>query len=189
MQPRSRQVPPRFLSFSIMAVRSPSCPARTAATYPPGPEPMMITSNVSFALNAMNASLTGASRWLARHLLQRNADFVAFDLNVELLDFGDGVDRRDAACEAERPAVPGALNGAVVAIDVAFANRPAAMRADVIKREVFAVDVEQRYRAAPDFNYHALHRCEIGGLRHFDEFRHCASFQTVNLAAIVTFMS
>ena len=47
MQPRCRQVPPSRLSFSTMAVFSPSCPARIAATYPPGPEPMITTSKVS----------------------------------------------------------------------------------------------------------------------------------------------
>src|SRR5947207_11217043 len=40
-----RQVPPSSLSFSMIAVLSPSWPARMAATYPPGPEPMIATSN------------------------------------------------------------------------------------------------------------------------------------------------
>lgn len=50
---------------------------------------MIVTSNVSFALNWVNASLTSLSLQLALDLLQRNADLVAFDLNVELLDFSD----------------------------------------------------------------------------------------------------
>src|ERR1700737_775888 len=50
MQPIFRQVPPSSLSFSIIAVFNPSCPARIAATYPPGPEPMMTTSNFSMRL-------------------------------------------------------------------------------------------------------------------------------------------
>src|SRR5213594_4319967 len=47
MQPMLRQVPPRSLSFSIMAAFKPNCPARMAAMYPPGPEPMITTSNFS----------------------------------------------------------------------------------------------------------------------------------------------
>ena len=43
MQPQLRQMPPRCL-FSTIAVFSPSCDARIAVTYPPGPEPMMMTS-------------------------------------------------------------------------------------------------------------------------------------------------
>src|SRR5258708_2992631 len=50
MQPMLRQVPPRYLSFSTMAVFSPSCAARIAATYPPGPEPLLTTSNLSPAI-------------------------------------------------------------------------------------------------------------------------------------------
>src|SRR5438093_9293549 len=45
MQPRRRQVPPYRASFSITAVFKPSWPARIAATYPPGPVPMIATSN------------------------------------------------------------------------------------------------------------------------------------------------
>jgi len=37
MQPRSRQVPPSRVSFSMIAVLRPSCEQRTAATYPPLP--------------------------------------------------------------------------------------------------------------------------------------------------------
>src|SRR5262245_7972519 len=52
MQPTLRQVPPRasspfgFFQPSMQAVFSPSCAARTAAMYPPGPAPMTTTSNV-----------------------------------------------------------------------------------------------------------------------------------------------
>src|SRR2546423_13278820 len=47
MQPMFRQVPPSSLSFSTSAVLRPSWAARIAATYPPGPEPMMMRSNLS----------------------------------------------------------------------------------------------------------------------------------------------
>ena len=43
MHPQLRQTPPR-LSFSMMAVFSPSCEARIAVTYPPGPLPIMTIS-------------------------------------------------------------------------------------------------------------------------------------------------
>src|SRR6476646_2296458 len=44
MQPTCRQVPPRNGSFSTTTVFSPSSPARIAATYPPGPLPIIATS-------------------------------------------------------------------------------------------------------------------------------------------------
>src|SRR5271157_3439961 len=47
MQPTFRQVPPRVGRFSISATLSPSCAARNAHTYPPGPAPMTATSYVS----------------------------------------------------------------------------------------------------------------------------------------------
>ncbi len=43
IQPTFRQVPPRVLYFSIIAVLKPSCAQRIAATYPPGPEPITVT--------------------------------------------------------------------------------------------------------------------------------------------------
>src|SRR5271155_3296588 len=44
MQPTCRQVPPRKGSFSTTATFRPHCAARMAATYPPGPLPMITTS-------------------------------------------------------------------------------------------------------------------------------------------------
>src|SRR2546430_4510419 len=44
MQPTCRHVPPRNGSFSTTTVFSPSSPARIAATYPPGPLPIIATS-------------------------------------------------------------------------------------------------------------------------------------------------
>ena len=50
MQPRRRQVPPQPAgSRSTTAVRSPIWAARTAATYPPGPLPITVTSNSPLA--------------------------------------------------------------------------------------------------------------------------------------------
>src|SRR6185436_3543347 len=49
MQPQLRHVPPRTGARSTTAVRSPSCAARIAATYPPVPEPITTTS-YSFAI-------------------------------------------------------------------------------------------------------------------------------------------
>src|SRR5215470_424772 len=50
MQPTLRQVPPSSLSFSTRAVFNPSWPERIAAMYPPGPEPMITTSNFSICV-------------------------------------------------------------------------------------------------------------------------------------------
>src|SRR5690349_1556972 len=44
MQPTCKHVPPRKGSFSTTTVFSPSSPARIAATYPPGPLPIIATS-------------------------------------------------------------------------------------------------------------------------------------------------
>src|SRR5882724_2321539 len=44
MHPTCKQVPPRKGSFSTTIVFSPSSPARIAATYPPGPLPIIATS-------------------------------------------------------------------------------------------------------------------------------------------------
>src|SRR5262252_1475151 len=44
MQPTCRHVPPRYGSFSTTIVFNPSSPARMAATYPPGPLPIIATS-------------------------------------------------------------------------------------------------------------------------------------------------
>src|SRR5882724_1567050 len=44
MQPTCKHVPPRNGSFSTTTVFSPSSPARIAATYPPGPLPIIATS-------------------------------------------------------------------------------------------------------------------------------------------------
>src|SRR5262249_33650747 len=44
MQPMRRHVPPRSCSFSTQATFRPNCAPRMAATYPPGPAPMMTRS-------------------------------------------------------------------------------------------------------------------------------------------------
>src|SRR6266480_2878476 len=44
MHPTCKQVPPRYGSFSTTTVFRPSSPARIAATYPPGPLPIIATS-------------------------------------------------------------------------------------------------------------------------------------------------
>src|SRR6187455_1983138 len=44
MHPRKRHVPPRRSSFSTMETESPSCAARIAPTYPPGPLPITTRS-------------------------------------------------------------------------------------------------------------------------------------------------
>ena len=48
MHPMRRQVPPSLGSFSMQATFMPSCAARMAATYPPGPAPMTIRSLYDF---------------------------------------------------------------------------------------------------------------------------------------------
>ena len=45
MHPTLRQVPPSVEYFSMIAVLKPNWAQRIAETYPPGPEPMMTTSN------------------------------------------------------------------------------------------------------------------------------------------------
>ena len=84
--------------------------------------------------------------------------------------------------------MPGALHRPVFAIDVAFAERPAAMRANIVEREIFAVQIEQGDGAAFDLNHQPLPRGEVRRLRYLNKFRHSDSSQP-NLAAIVYYMS
>ena len=44
IQPTFKHVPPNVSYFSINAVLKPNCAQRIAATYPPGPDPIMATS-------------------------------------------------------------------------------------------------------------------------------------------------
>ena len=50
MHPTFKQVPPSVLYFSIIAVLKPSWAHLIAATYPPGPEPITITSYLSMTI-------------------------------------------------------------------------------------------------------------------------------------------
>src|SRR6266581_3524609 len=72
MQPTLRQVPPSSLHYSTRAVFNPSWPARIAAMYPPGPEPMIRTSNFSITTVAQASALAPQScaSWEARATLK-----------------------------------------------------------------------------------------------------------------------
>src|SRR3954469_10983422 len=50
MQPTRRQVPPSSGSFSMQTTFAPSCAARIAAVYPPGPPPRTATSHSTTAM-------------------------------------------------------------------------------------------------------------------------------------------
>lgn len=50
IQPTFKQVPPNDPLFSTHATFKPNCPAFIAATYPPGPPPIITKSNYSLAL-------------------------------------------------------------------------------------------------------------------------------------------
>src|SRR5216683_6049724 len=63
MQPTCRQVPPRYGSFSTTTVFSPSSPARIAATYPPGPLPIIATSYFATRSLPSAAARTGDRIW------------------------------------------------------------------------------------------------------------------------------
>src|SRR5688572_10056303 len=64
MQPQLRHVPPRTGARSTTAVLRPSCAARMAATYPPVPEPITMTSN--------SLAITGGLRLLLPDGGERN---------------------------------------------------------------------------------------------------------------------
>ena len=53
MQPMRKHVPPNRGSVSTQAAIRPSCEARMAAVYPPGPPPITIKSNCDMGLNRM----------------------------------------------------------------------------------------------------------------------------------------
>src|SRR6266478_5106309 len=63
MQPTCRQVPPRKGSFSTTTVFSPSSPARIAATYPPGPLPIIATSYFATRSLPSTGARTGDQTW------------------------------------------------------------------------------------------------------------------------------
>src|SRR5262245_43416896 len=54
MQPMRKHVPPSAGSSSTHATFKPSCAARIAATYPPGPEPMTTTSCLADAISHLD---------------------------------------------------------------------------------------------------------------------------------------
>src|SRR5574341_541432 len=58
MQPRCRQAPPTS-SFSMTVTCAPLCAARIAATYPPGPEPMMVSCIAMFVPKGKRCPSTG----------------------------------------------------------------------------------------------------------------------------------
>src|SRR5882762_2910927 len=63
MHPTCRQVPPRKGSFSTTTVFSPSSPARIAATYPPGPLPIIATSYFATRSLPSTGARTGDQTW------------------------------------------------------------------------------------------------------------------------------
>src|SRR5258705_9657448 len=69
MQPQLRQTPPSVGASSTIAVDSPSCAARMAETYPPGPEP--ITTR-SYDFIARSPSPSSSSSDLAGSLSGRS---------------------------------------------------------------------------------------------------------------------
>ncbi len=58
MHPTRRQVPPSSSSFSMQATLAPSCAARIAAEYPPGPPPRTATST-SIASSVLSGWFSG----------------------------------------------------------------------------------------------------------------------------------
>src|SRR3979490_250912 len=63
MHPTCKQVPPRKGSFSTTTVFSPSSPARIAATYPPGPLPIIATSYFATRSLPSAEARTGDQTW------------------------------------------------------------------------------------------------------------------------------
>src|SRR6266702_1848490 len=60
MQPPCKQVPPRNGSFATTTVFRPSSPARIAATYPPGPLPIIATSYFATRILPSAGARTGS---------------------------------------------------------------------------------------------------------------------------------
>src|SRR5262249_14266542 len=78
MQPTCRQVPPRYGSFSTTIVFSPSSPARIAATYPPGPLPIIATSYFA----TLNLPSVGTHSWVRNYRRDRFARGLVFDSGI-----------------------------------------------------------------------------------------------------------
>src|SRR5262245_13660568 len=66
MQPQFRQTPPSVGASSTIAADSPSCAARMAAMYPPGPEPITTRSNDFIARSPSPSFFVGSCRLLER---------------------------------------------------------------------------------------------------------------------------
>src|SRR6516225_6194488 len=105
MQPTFKHVPPNSLSFSTRAVFNPSWPERMAATYPPGPEPIITTSNFSIM-----HSQPDPTAW--RHVQKRNREIANSVTSTETKAVAQAiingpsipVSRRDRALNS--PAIP-----------------------------------------------------------------------------------
>ena len=65
IHPTFRQVPPKELYFSIIAVFIPNWAQRIAATYPPGPEPIIATSKT--LITKINLIFRNYECFLAQH--------------------------------------------------------------------------------------------------------------------------
>ena len=67
MHPTFKQVPPSVLYFSMMAVFNPNCAQRIAATYPPGPEPIITTS---YIMSILDYKITTSNLKCSKNLLE-----------------------------------------------------------------------------------------------------------------------
>src|SRR6185437_16328580 len=99
MQPQLRQMPPRC-SRSTTAVFIPSCAARIAATYPPGPPPSTIRSNSWSGIRDFPQSLGGGLDGLTDSRPPAHAD----DLDADRIARGIEFDEH-AGCDLLRAVV------------------------------------------------------------------------------------
>src|ERR1044072_1856622 len=106
---------------------------------------------------------------VTQRLVNFDLNFVAFNLDVNLLSAGAGIDWRNAGRTIEDPAVPGTLHSHSRRVNQALAERAAAVRTGIIHRIKFAVDVKQGDLITGDFNTHTIAVCEVGNFCYFNE--------------------
>ena len=99
MQPTFRQVPPSALRFSTQATLKPSCAARIAQTYPPGPPPTTTTSKVLSAIGGFPSAIFVFAKSLP---VQRGGPRADLCRRSRQLATGQFV--RGEGCRVERPA-------------------------------------------------------------------------------------
>jgi hypothetical protein len=113
----------------------------------------------------------GACRHAAVASLNLDLNVGADDAHVmPCYSFVGRVAQHVAGANVELRAVP--RTGHLVALDLAFGERPFLVTAQIVERKELAIDVEQDDLFALEHHEMGMARCDLTGARGFDEFAH-----------------